>query len=545
MPEGATPCRLDAYLGETLRGEGHSREKIKQAIVEGHVARNGETCAKPNTKIFPGDEIAVALPSPANALEAEDGDLAVLWHDTHLAVLNKPAGLTVHPTPGLDEGTLANRLLHHFPQIAEQGGMRPGIVHRLDKDTSGLMLVALTEKARLALSDAFAARAVHKEYLALVYGVPAKAAGTIDAPMGRSAENRTKMAVVPESKGGKNALSEYVTLYADPQKRFSLVRVVIHTGRTHQIRVHMRHIGHPLLGDTVYALQNVPPLPAHARHLAKLQMLHAWKLSFMHPETGAEMTFHQRPPEDFTALATALALPMQRIIITGSPGGGKSTLTKTMEKTGLPAWSADEAVRKLYEKGADGWYVLQRRFGQRFVPENPDGPDNRPGRDVDKKALFAAMLESETLRLEVEHLIHPLVKNDLDIFWRTQEEKGAAAAVAEIPLALETGWLKTKHKNAMGTRPEIFVTVYCPFALRRERLARNRGWPEDMIAAMEAWQWPEDKKVRAADLVVDTSGSLEDMLRRSEKTAALLAELREKDAVRVRRYFETLWSAPR
>ena len=542
VPEGETPRRLDAYLGETLRDSGYSREKIKLAILDGRVTYNGIVCAKPNTKIFPGDEIAATLPSPADVLEAENGDLSVIWHDEQLAVLNKPAGLTVHPAPGLPDGTLANRLLHHFPQIAEQGGARPGIVHRLDKDTSGLMLVALTEKTRLALSDAFAARAVHKEYLALVYGVPKKETGTIDVPLGRSGENKTKMAVMPESKGGKPALSDYAMLYADPHGRFSLMRVAIHTGRTHQIRVHMRHIGHPLLGDKVYALPGnagFPSLPAPLNRLASRQMLHAWKLSFMHPETGEEMTFYQRPPDDFTSLAIQLALPMQRIIVTGSPGGGKSTLTKALAETGLPFWSADEAVRKLYENGADGWYLLQRRFGRRFVPGN--------GAGVDKKALFTAMLESETLRLEVEHLIHPLVKNDLDAFWQEQEMKGAAAAVAEIPLVLESGWLKTK-KNAQATStggsPEILVTVYCPFALRRERLAKNRGWPDHMIAAMEAWQWPEEKKAQAADLVVDNSGTIEELKTRSKNAAKTLAELREKNAERVRRFFEKSWTPP-
>lgn len=533
VPAGTVPCRLDAYLGEALRAEGYSREKIKQAISEGDVTRNGDRCEKPNTKIFPGDEIVVRLPAPSGRLAAEDGELAVIWHDEHLAVLNKPANLTVHPAPGLEGGTLANRLLRHFPQLAEQGGLRPGIVHRLDKDTSGLMLVALTEKARLALADAFASRAVRKEYLALVCGVPAKTTGMIDAPIGRNTENKTRMAVAPESKGGKKALSEYTVLYAPPHKKFSLIRVTIHTGRTHQIRVHMRHAGHPLLGDSVYALPNMPALPMQAQR----QMLHAWKLSFIHPETGEEMAFYQRPPEDFATLAAGLATPMQRIVVTGSPGGGKSTLTEILKETGLPAWSADDAVRKLYEKDADGWYLLQRRFGRRFVPDEDAG--------VDKKKLFSAMLASETLRLEVEHLIHPLVKNALSAFWRERESEGADAAVAEIPLALETGWLKTRQKNAMGIQAEILVTVYCPFAVRQERLARNRGWPEDMIAAMEAWQWPEDKKVRAADLVVDNSGSIEAMLRRSRSAARILAALRGRNAERVRRHLEDLWAAPK
>lgn len=526
------PCRLDVFLGEMLHGGGYSREKIKQAILQGRVTRNGEICIKPNTKIFPGDEIAAALPALHTVPQAEDGELAVIWHDEHLAVCAKPAGLTVHPAPGLAEGTFVNRLLRRFPQIAGQGGLRPGIVHRLDKDTSGLILVALTEKARLALSRAFADRSVHKEYLALVYGVPEKPSGRIDAPLGRSPENKTKMAVVPEAKGGRSARSEYVTLYADPGKRFSLIRIAIHTGRTHQIRVHMRHAGHPLLGDCVYALPNAPALPLPVRRINR-QMLHAWKLSFTHPETGEKMTFHQPPPEDFASLAADLALPMQRIVVTGSPGGGKSTLVKTLEETGLPVWSADAAVAKLYQKDADGWFLLRRRFGPRFIPDENAG--------VDKKALFAAMLESDPLRLEVEHLIHPLVKNGLENFWREQEKGGSPAAVAEIPLALEAGWLRTKRKTGEGTNRDLLMAVYCPFAVRRERLRKNRGWTDDMIAAVESWHWPEEKKVRAADLVVDNSGSLEDMRRRSQNAAHILASLRGRAKERVRQEMASLW----
>ena len=243
VPETAQPCRLDAFLGSMLREEGVSREKIKQAVLSGHVLRNGEPYAKPSASVFPGDSIIASLPAPVTAIMPEQGELTILWHDEHLAVCDKPAGLTVHPAPGLTEGTLAHRLLHHFPELAEQGGLRPGIVHRLDKNTSGLMLVALTETARLAMAESFAARTVKKEYLALVYGVPTKREGSITAPIGRDPKSKTKMAIVPVTQGGKEAHSEYKVLFADPENRFSLVRVAIHTGRTHQIRVHMRHIG--------------------------------------------------------------------------------------------------------------------------------------------------------------------------------------------------------------------------------------------------------------------------------------------------------------
>ena len=535
VPDETRPCRIDAFLGTALRDTGHSREKIKQALVSGHIRRNGEVCAKPSALVYPGDSVSAELPALTTALTAEQGELAVLWRDEHLAVCNKPAHLTVHPAPGLTSGTLAHRLLHHFPELALQGGMRPGIVHRLDKDTSGLMLVALTETARLAMASAFAERSVQKEYLALVHGVPAKPAGSILEPLGRSATNKIKMAVVPLAKGGREARSDYTVLHADPEKRFSLVRVAIHTGRTHQIRVHMRHIGHPLLGDAVYRLPGMPPLPGPK---AARQMLHAFSLSFTHPVTGEAMRFTAEPPEDFASLALALAAPMQRVIITGSPGGGKSTLTKAFKDAGRPVWSADEAVRRLYERGADGWHWLKSRYGTRFVPDD--------GADVDKKALFSAMSESDTFRREVEHMIHPLVFHDLETFWHEQELRGAALAAAEIPLALESGRYdpqKRAQAGLRGERREILAGIYTPFAQRRQRMMQTRGWSEETVARMESWQWPEAKKARAVDLMMDNSGSLADLQRRSQNVLNVLAFLREQTRRRLKASFAALWGS--
>lgn len=533
VPADAPPCRIDAFLGGVLRAEGFSREKIKQAILSGHVLCNGAACTKPSAPVFSGDTVTAALPEAATRLTAEQGELAVLWHDEHLAVCDKPAGITVHPAPGLTEGTFAHRLLHHFPELAAQGGSRPGIVHRLDKETSGLMLVALTETARLAMAEAFAGRTVHKQYLALVYGVPSKREGAITEPIGRSETNRTKMAVVPIAKGGKEARSDYSVLYADPSGRFSLVRVAIHSGRTHQIRVHMRHIGHPLLGDAVYKAPGLPALPGV---IPGRQMLHAYKLAFTHPATGKEMAFHAAPPPDFTSLALSLALPMQRVIITGSPGGGKSTLTGAIRDAGHAVWNADEAVRRLYAKDGDGWHMMRARYGNRFVPDD--------AAEVDKKALFAAMSESGAFRREVEHLVHPLVLHDLETFWRSQEQRGMTLATAEIPLALESGRYdpaKRTREGMRGERREILVGIYTPFAKRRRRMMETRGWSEETVARMESWQWPEEKKVRAVDLVVDNSGTLDDLQRRSKNVLGVLAFLRDQAKQRLAARFDVLW----
>ncbi len=540
VPDSARGLRLDKFLCDCLRETGVSREKIKQAIAAGLALRNGEVCSSPKIPLVPGDVIAIAVAPPPAALMPEAGELAVLYHDRDIAVLNKPPHLTVHPAPGQADGTLAHRLLRHFPELADQGGLRPGIVHRLDKDTSGLLLVALTEKSRLALSRAFAVREVHKEYLALVHGVPKPAAGGINAPIGRHPALKTKMAVVSPDKGGREAASSYRTLYADPAGRFSLLAVAIHTGRTHQIRVHLTHMGHPLLGDRVYT-------KAETRIQAPRQMLHAWKLRFGHPESSEEMAFTCPPPGDFSGTIRDLAATPQRVVVTGSAGCGKSSLLAAFREAGLPVWSADESVRRLYAPGGDGAYMLRKRYGDRFVPEEAAA--------VNKAALFAAMRASAELRREVEGLVHPLARHDLEDFRRTRDqgEKPSALTVAEVPLYLESGWRnagpaalprKTGSAGAIGAANavgDILIGIYCPFALRRERLMRGRGWDESAVATMEAWQWPEDKKIRAADLVLDNSGSPDDLQRRAKALIRVLARLRKHAAERLEHTLRSLW----
>lgn len=534
VPAKSGSPRLDRFLSEQLKDQGISREKIKQAIAAGAATVNAASVLSPRHTLRDGDTVTLDIIPAVSTLQAEQGDLAILYRDAFVALLNKPANLTVHPCPSCPAGTLVQRLLGHFSELAAQEGQRPGIVHRLDKDTSGLLLVALTEKSRLTLSKAFADRDVGKEYLALVKGVPKPSFGEINAAMGRDPTRKTRMMVLDPSHGGRDARSSYRTLYTDPGKRFSLLAVRIFTGRTHQIRVHLSHLGHPIVGDSLYGGSS----PA-----AERQMLHAWRLEVPHPESGDMLNYSCPPPDDFIAAALALSRRIQPLVVTGSPGCGKSALLDCVAKAGVPVWSADEAVRRLYATGGDGWSMLRGRFGDRFVADETS--------PVNKRALFAAMCENDNTRREVEALIHPLVRGDLAQFWlrcdkRLQADDAAPAlAVAEVPLYLEAGWRSANPPAASldldGLPQPVLAGIYCPQADRMARLAA-RGWDDATIAAMEAWQWPPDRKLRACDLVLDNSGTLEEFMNKGDALLHVLAWLRARREQRLAAHLRALVS---
>ena len=278
---------IRAYTGDgdrldvTLSRNGEiTRSRAAALIKEGCVTVNGKTETKPAARPEEGAEILLALPEvkPARA-EAQDLPLEILYQDAHLAVVVKPCGMVVHPAAGNDEGTLVNALLYHLDHLSGIGGeMRPGIVHRLDKDTSGLMLVAKDDQTHAALSRQLADRQMEKHYRAVVYGRMKEPSGVIEKPIGRSKTDRKKMAVDPE---GRWARTEWTVLQETPDR--TLLDVHIVTGRTHQIRVHMASIGHPVLGDPLYGHRHMPAAPR--------LMLHAYSLSFTHPATGERMTF--------------------------------------------------------------------------------------------------------------------------------------------------------------------------------------------------------------------------------------------------------------
>ncbi|MBQ9431421.1 MAG: RluA family pseudouridine synthase [Kiritimatiellae bacterium] len=285
--------RLDAWLAS--HAPELSRARIQALIKSGDVTVDGAP-VKANTKARLGSRIVVSVPPPVPAEPApEEIPLSVVYEDSDCLVLNKPAGLVVHPAPGHSGGTLVNALLAHCRDLKGVGGVeRPGIVHRLDKDTTGLMVVAKNDAAMAGLVRLFQSGGIRKEYLAWTRGVPSPERGTVNTLIGRDPRHRQRMAVVPVN--GKPAVTEYrVEERCDP---FALVRCRIETGRTHQIRVHMRHIGCPIVGDPVYGK------PAADRQLAVVpdrQLLHAALLAFAHPVTGQPLRFEAPPPADFAA----------------------------------------------------------------------------------------------------------------------------------------------------------------------------------------------------------------------------------------------------
>ncbi len=309
VPETESGARLDAYLAAHVKD--WSRARIKRLIEDGDVIVSGRT-AKPSYKLRAHDEIEVELTAPTTSNFApEDIPVEVIYEDDDLAVINKPAGLVVHPGAGVSSGTLANALAYRFQHLPVRGEgkeqrVRPGIVHRLDKDTSGLIVVARNEAAHENLSDQFRAREVFKSYVALVHGRVAQDQGIINQPIARDPVKRVRMAIV---RGGRPA----ITLYRVRQRyeRFTLLDVEIKTGRTHQIRVHLEWLKHPVAGDKVYNAgrdRSVPDTRLRALIAAlDRQFLHAEKISFRHPRSGEKMEFTARLPAPLAEFLENLA----------------------------------------------------------------------------------------------------------------------------------------------------------------------------------------------------------------------------------------------
>ena len=292
--------RLDSFLA--VRVENWSRARLQRLIEDSDVLVNGRS-VKSSYKTHPQDEIEIELTSlPATTFAPEEIPIEIIHEDDDLVVVNKPAGMVVHPAAGSPKGTLANALAFHFRALSTSAGSaRPGIVHRLDKGTSGLLVVAKTEAAHENLSDQFRARDIFKSYVALVHGQVERKRGQIEQPIARDPRNRTRMAVVA---GGRPALSLYVVREAF--QRFSRLDVELKTGRTHQIRVHLASIRHPVVGDAVYGggRDNTVPDPQVRAAIARLQrqFLHAHELGFRHPRTKQDLRFTAPLPSELSEL---------------------------------------------------------------------------------------------------------------------------------------------------------------------------------------------------------------------------------------------------
>jgi 23S rRNA pseudouridine1911/1915/1917 synthase len=308
--------RLDAVLAKALPA--FSRNRIKDLILSGAAAINGQTAAEPRTRVKAGDALILTAPPPDDPdPQPEDIPLVVLYEDDELIVVDKPAGMVVHPAPGSPHGTLVNALLFHcrgrLPGI--NGVKRPGIVHRLDKDTSGVMVAAKTERAMAHLAAQFADHGrtgpLHRAYIAFAWGRTQQGRGTVDAPIGRDPNNRMKQAI---RRDGREAITHFAVEARCGGDGWDITRLrcELETGRTHQIRVHMAHIGHPLVADPLYASGYATKsrrLPEDLREIVDglgRQALHAAELGFEHPVTGEEMLFESGLPPDLASFAEAL-----------------------------------------------------------------------------------------------------------------------------------------------------------------------------------------------------------------------------------------------
>ncbi len=293
--------RLDKALAEVAD---LSRERIKALIAEGKVEVDGRAATSARTKVQAGSSFFIHLPPPSDPQACpQDIPIAVTYEDEHLIVVDKPAGMVVHPAAGNPDGTLVNALLHHCRgQLSGIGGVaRPGIVHRIDKDTSGLLVVAKSDAAHEGLAKQFADHSLERAYLAVCGGHPMPPSGTVDARLGRSDRDRKKMAVLPDdSKRGKHAVTHFTTL--ERLDHCSLIECRLETGRTHQVRVHLASIGHALIGDPVYGRTPAALRPVIKALGFERQALHAARLGFIHPVTGNALSFSSDLPADMREL---------------------------------------------------------------------------------------------------------------------------------------------------------------------------------------------------------------------------------------------------
>ena len=297
VDELGADARLDVWLAQQLTDL--SRARLQKLIDRGQVQLNGQPCAHKKQKLQVGNRVTVHLPPPTTLdLVPEPTPLDILYEDDQLLILNKPAGMVVHPSPGHSSGTLVHALLAHCPLSHIGGVHRPGIVHRLDKDTTGAIAIAKTDFSHQQLQAQLQAKTARREYLGVVYGSPKGESGTINQPLGRHPVDRQKQAIIAEEIGGRAAVTHWQVL--ERLGNYSLLQFRLETGRTHQIRVHTTHLGHPIVGDPLYGSGRAVKvnLPGQA--------LHAWRLELLHPVTGQRLAVEATPPPVFAKLVRVL-----------------------------------------------------------------------------------------------------------------------------------------------------------------------------------------------------------------------------------------------
>ena len=490
--------RLDVFLQQKLK---LSRNQIKQLIESGQCTVNQIPVRKPSAKLKPEDEVCLNWVRQESGLKSVQGDVNIIYEHSDFVLVDKPWGISVHPAPSEKNSTLVNLLLHHFPALKNLGGERPGIVHRLDKDTSGLLVVALTTQAQNDLARLFARRQVDKVYWALVCGKPPQPKGKIELSLARDPLIKTKMAVV--NKNGRYAKSEYELVWSNGD--YSLLKVKIFTGRTHQIRVHLQAIGCPIVGDKTYGGE-IRPKNYRDYLLSKLvkrQLLHAASLSFVYK--GEKFEFVSGLPWDFKRVLFFLSKETLKLILVGLPGSGKSELAKLLDPD---FFHADALVSELYTPGQDGYFLVQRIFGPEVISEQGE---------IDKNKLLAKLARPE-LRKEFLRALYPLVWGKWQEY--VGQRQGKPWVVGDIPLFLESNW-QVREKDV------ICIGVYRPERTRRKSL-QDRGWDQKKIALIESWQFSWAAKLAQSQLIVDNSGSKDELLAKAVTIKRILRRIKRK-----------------
>lgn len=522
VDQADSAVRLDKLVLKYFPDDPPARSQVQSWIRQGLVLVDGTQCFKPSQTILADQKVVIQVQEVTQEPAAVKGEVEEVYRDEHVLVLNKQPGLSVHPASSVSEPTLVNYLLEKYPRLRDRfSGDRPGIVHRLDKDTSGLMVVALDPGSEKNLARAFHDREVDKNYLAMIKGCPDKSQAEITLPLGRDPVRKTRMAVVGT---GRRAITRYQVVYSGRNKEWSLVKVEILTGRTHQIRVHLAEKGHPVLGDFTYGGKSDLFAGCPGRFLPRLvkrQLLHSLRLGFIHPVTGQKMNFKSLPPKDFVRAFLCQERGLQRVIITGAMGSGKSSVLLLLQEMGFPVFSADKCVAQLYRPGHDGWEIIKSRFGTRFIKG-----DDQP---VDKQKLARAIEQEPGILAELNHLIHPLVKHQLEEFWNAHA--CSRVAFAEIPLVFE---------SSMEQSCDLVAGVYCPDKARYTRLSMTGKMLPEESALLDTFQLSQTDKISRCDLVVDNSSDQNSLRFKVQALTRALRYLRTRYAAENFLFFQEL-----